>query len=764
MRQPIATFDEDRTRSDMYDEDIGGPMELGEGEMSPEAFDEEFLPEGGEGFEGDQESMTEEELHAVTMQEIQASGGLYDEVSQIRERALEMYAGHMPSAPQGRSQAVSQDVADVIEWTLPQVMTALMENSNVVSFDPLSEDDEEQAQLETDAVEHVLYQENDGFLYVYSACKDALIQRNGIGKIYWDESTEVCFESYSGLTEPEVMQLLEPSDGSVVTPIAYDQRAMDGVVDFNAAAQQQPQPQQPGMPQQQQPQQPLTVYDIEVKRVTSAKGVRIEPLAPEEFRWNRDHNSITLDGARFTDHNRRVTRQDLLAEGWPEDLVDTLPADATLSDEQETRFESDGEYVDQTSTVSSGTSVIVHECYLLIDADRDGVPEYMKVHVAGEGGEVFMGSEAVNGNPFVGTTAILMTHKFLGHSLWDRVRGIQEQKTELVRQIQDNLKHQNNSRLLVVAGQVNLDDMLTSRPGGIVRQKQPGMVEPLVAPQIGELGYKHLEYLDNVRTGRSGVSPDTASVANAIAGDTAHGLERLMTAKEELTGLMIRLFANTLIKGTMRKTRALLQQHRDTAMHFKVRGKWQEVNPADWTTRTGATVSPALSQGDRVKRAQALQVVLQQQQNAVEAGALGTMVTEGNIYNALTDFVRTSPLGDPSPYWQDPESQEAQAYRKQAQEQAEKDKAEAAAQAEKAQAMVLQTQAAIEQAKDLTRRLDIVSKESQAQSKAILDYQKSQEDLEKQYTELELKYNTDIAGVGLPSTDTGAGPSPAGGL
>ena len=221
-------YDEPPIRSDSYDADLG----LDEVELPAE------FPEFDAALNLDLDvddtavpvSMTDDEILAAVTQELNvAQGGDDSDVSENRIRALEWYNGEMTAAPPGRSQAVSTDVADVIEWTLPQVISALCDSGSVVSFDAVGEDDENAAQLETDAVYHVLTKENEGFLYVYSVVKDALLQKNGIGKVYWDETTEVVHENYTGLTQQEVLQLLEPQDGSIVGPIAYSEQTSETI-------------------------------------------------------------------------------------------------------------------------------------------------------------------------------------------------------------------------------------------------------------------------------------------------------------------------------------------------------------------------------------------------------------------------------------------------------------------------------------------------------------------------------------------------------
>jgi len=767
---PDISWDEDLTRSDLYDRDVGQPVQRTADphtHTDPGLEGRDFMTGGvdlattqhgavatGAGTvvsrtgdvvtsgnasqtksSGDVvpdapyvEPMTPEEMLAVIDAELSNCSAQYSgELAENRIAAMRYYQGKMYDAPPGRSQHVSRDVADVVEWTMPQVMNALVGTRNVVLFDAQNEQDEAAAQLETDACEHVLFRDNPGFLVVASAVKDALLQKNGVVKVYWDESTGVEYEDYQGLTEQQASQLLSPQDGSRVDLVAASEEVDEAIIDSMTG-------------------EPLRLYDMEVRRYRDNAGCRVQAIPPEEFLVARDHNSVVLDKARFTAHKRLTTESELVSEGWPLSLVKDLPTysvDETGEREERRTLEDEKDFgYDASDRAVRRIQVI--ECYVHMDRDRDGVAELLQVWVAGQGSYYLMDWAHVACNPFVGCTGILATHKFYGWSFYDRVKDLQDQKTDLVRNIQDNVRLQNMGRTLVVAGQVNLDDLLTVRPGGIVRQKAPGMVEQMAVPQVGEMGYRHLEYLDNVRTGRVGVSPDTASVAEAIAGDTAHGLERLMSAKEELTGLIIQMLANTLMQGMICKIRAVLQRYQKTPIHFKVRNKWQMVNPAEWTSRTGASVMPGLGNGDRLKRMRALEAVMAHQALMIDKGGMGTLVTEKNCYNAACEFVRATNLDDPSPFYQDPESPEAQAFR---QMQMQRQTMEQQAQQQQA-GMLMQATMAVEQQKELTKRMGQQADQLAQQSKLLFEYQKLAEQMKQAYTQLELEHQVDIAGEG----------------
>ena len=198
-----------------------------------------------------------------------------------------------------------------------------------------------------------------------------------------------------------------------------------------------------------------------------------------------------------------------------------------------------------------------------------------------------------------------------------------------------------------------------------------------------------------------------------------------------------------------------MQRHRKHPIIFKQRGRWQQVNPSEWQSRTGVTVNTALARSDRIQRIGALSAVIVQQQQAIEAGGLGTIVTENHVYNALTDYVRATTLGDPTPYWQDPDGEEAQAFRQQQQQEAEEERQRA----EQMQAAMVATQAAIEGNKELTKRLENQTQEMQAQREMLFKYQQLADELKAKYTQLELKYTADVPGEGIAGGAATAGAS-----
>jgi hypothetical protein len=138
-----------------------------------------------------------------------------------RASAMAYYQGDMSQdmpAQEGRSKAVSTDVSDIIEGLMPQLMDIIAGTDEIVRFEPVGPEDEEAAQQETDYVNHVLMQLNDGWQVLYDFAKDGLLSKTGICKVWWEEREQEERETYYDLTEEQYQALayaVEMSDGAM---------------------------------------------------------------------------------------------------------------------------------------------------------------------------------------------------------------------------------------------------------------------------------------------------------------------------------------------------------------------------------------------------------------------------------------------------------------------------------------------------------------------------------------------------------------------
>lgn len=568
--------------------------------------------------------MDKGDLKSLIASEISdASGYVGGDLSDQRSKSLDYYLGEpFGNEREGYSKVVSRDLAETVEWLKPSLLKTFAASEQAVRFEAEGPEDEDQADQETDYCNYVFYRENEGFLILYTWFTDALLQKNGIIKIYWDESEKSTRESYKGLDDDEFMKLMDDPE---LSPVEHNES--NGL------------------------------HDIVFRRTKKIGKVKIDPVPPEEFLINRDHNSLSMTDAAFVAHKTEIRVSDLISMGYDRALIESLPADDGAPDtyEETARKHLSDEYSETNRNDKSMRKIRVYECYIRVDYDDDGIAELRKVTYAGE---EILDNEEVDRIPFEAITPIILSHKFHGLSIYDMIGDLQLIKSTLWRQMLDNLYLTNNPTREVAEG-AKLDDLLTHKSGGIVRTKVPGLVNNLTIPFVAGSSFPMLEYLDRASQKRTGVSESLMGNNQSILSDTAHGIERLMSAAEAKVELIARIFAETGVKGMFRQIHELLQKHQDKQKVIKLRNRWVPVDPREWRERTNMTIKVGLGTGDRMKMASAVGQILEIQEKIMSSGGGGVLVTPRNIYNAVTDLAKYQGLNDAQSYFTDPSSPDA---------------------------------------------------------------------------------------------------------
>lgn len=641
------------------------------------------------------------------------------------ELALDYYLGKPNGTEiEGRSQVMSDDIADAIEWIMPQIMKAFTQNNEVVVFDPVHPGDELQAQIETAYIYELLMKQNNGFIKLHQLIKDALMQRNGILKVYYELTTSVETETYSGLTEEAMLLIVASQEYEVVSYTNEDEAG----------------------------------YTVTIHIERECPKICIDSVPPEAFLVNSMHNSIDLSTADFTAHLETKTLSYLKETGIDDATIDELGASSDNINLSAYRFDAQNESSFYSSVLNENkamTPVNIAECYMFIDINEDGIAEYVKVTCAGNQPNYshVLSHEELKESPWVSVTAILMSHKFQGLSIYDRIKSIQEQKTALMRNIFDNIYLTNNQRTAVVEGQVNLDDLLVSRPGGIVRVKRLDAITPIVAAQLGDQALGMVNYLDMVRGGKTGVSPEGSTTPTDI-GDRvgSSGVDRIMTAKEELVGLMVRVIAETGIKPLCLKLRSLTMQHLDTVKDYKFRGQWVKINPLEWTERTSCTVRVGTGSGDSAVKITALTAVMQIQEKVMTMPGQA-LVNPLKIYQTIDELCKFSGLTGAASYFLDPNSEEGKQQAQQAMQ--------ASQQQQQMQQQVEQLNMEVQQKIAQAATDDVMAKIQSAQLKNQVDMLKLQleqakmqdaakiKELEQQLAQVKMLQEADVKDVEL---------------
>lgn len=652
--------------------------------------------------------LSDEDILSIVSSELSSSSGASenDSIQQNRQNALATYLGDKGSVVEGRSSVVSTDVADAIEWIMPEVMKAFTQNNEVVTFDPMGPNDRRQAELESRFVYDILMKDNEGFLTLHEFFKDALMQKNGFFKVYYENQDCVTTEDYTGLNVIELEALQQDPDIEVSGLTGREFSDEHGSI---------------------------TVYDVNVIRREYDGKIVVKCIAPDDMRINRMHNSVSLKDARFIAHSMIMTKSDLLEAGFDKDIVDELPTESEeFRESRNYRFTMQGEN-NAPYGVSKDPSQVVYEvseCFLKIDLDGSGIAKRHKITVAGfDNPSHILDIEEVSEWPFISATAILMSHKLFGLSVYDRLKEIQAQKTAIWRNILDNMYLKNNQRTIAVENMVNLDDLLVSRPGGIIRAKRLDAVQPYQTPDLSGDTYKMMSYLDEVRAGRVGVSPE-GSISDQSIGDSvgSEGVDRLLNQKEELVGLMVRVFAETGIKPLMEMIRCLLIKHIDVTSDYEFHDEWVKIAPKNWKKRKHTTVRVGTGSGNRKEQAAALNQVLAYQEK-MKADPSQALVTDSQIYAALNDLAKVSGMPSAAPYFLDPDSPAGQENKQKIGEsQAQQQKKEAEEAQLLAQTSIKIANAEEGKAQAALRNVELTSQNKQLQMQ--IDAQKSDYDSE----------------------------------
>lgn len=575
-------------------------------------------------------SISDLEVQAIVKAEIQNADG-YGASAVSGERATNLdyyFARPFGNEIEGRSTVVSHDVQQTVEWLMPTLMRIFTSGEDVVSFEPEEETDVEVAKQATEYVNYIWNCDNHGFLNFYSWFKDALISKNGILKIWWDDTPRTKRERYSGLSDDAFAQVA--ADPAVEVSEHTEHKQMQDVPDLEGTL-----GSVEGMDPSQLPTKQIEVstHDMVVTRTIPGGKVCVVPVPPEEFLISKEARNIEM--ARLVGHRRRVTVSELREEGVSEEVLATLASDdaSVMTDAEETKRNT-VENITAASTTAINTAmrqVWRTEAYIKIDVDGDGIAEMRKVTVAGTGFTILTNEAWEGPRPFATLTPMIMPHRFFGLCPADLIRDIQLIKSTLTRQLLDNLYLSNNQREEVVAANIiDPDELLSSAPGRKIRVKSIDSIRPIVVPQIATQAIASLTYLDQVKENTTGVSERTQGLGADALHETASGERMLMSAAMGKIELMARVFAETGVRDAFRLILKLICMYQDKARTVRLTGGWVPMDPSGWNSDMDMKTSVGLGMGDRDQQIMSAQMVGKLQEMLLPLG----FITPENIKNA----------------------------------------------------------------------------------------------------------------------------------
>lgn len=566
-------------------------------------------------------------VKAIEIQESDASsrGTLAEE----REEALDHYLGRPYGDEQeGRSHVVMRDVADTIEWIKPSLLKIFCAGDEVVRFDPVGPGDEAAAMQETDFCNHVVMQKNNGFLIFHDWFHDALLQKNGYVVVRPVTKKRTNREQFKGLTDDEFASLLKTEGVELLEHTEYE--SPGGTIE------------QPMM---------VKLHDAVLRSTSKYECIDIANIPPERVLVHKDWSGLNFDGCPFVEIIDYKTISALREEGYEVD--DDINDQAMYSDDEE--FEDarnildDGDVRDSHEDQGPNRSVRVRYVWIRHDQDEDGVAELRRVVVVGK---TVLEDEEDDITPVACLTPSRMPHEHVGLSIDDIVHDLQRIRTVLVRGFLDGMYLSMHGRNAIDTTRVNLDDMLVTRPGGVVRVQGSvqNAIMPLYQPQNGQPVLQAIEYVDTVRENRTGVTRYNQGLDSDTLNKTAHGINSIMTASQQRIELIARMFAETGVKALMLIVHALSIKYGRQPEMLKLRGNWVPVDPRGWKTRQDMTVSVGIGTGNKDQMLQHLFMILQEQKQGMAVG----LADPSKIHNTLRRLTQNAGFKQTDEFWTDP--------------------------------------------------------------------------------------------------------------
>ena len=648
--------------------------------------------------------LTDSELAGIVYQEIALAEGFdADQLTENRKQALDYFFGK-PRGDEvtGCSDVVSLDVSDMIEAILANMMPAFA-GDTLVMFEPDNDGDVKQAQLESDITNNIIMERNRGYWILSESIKDALLLRNGICKAQVEITEEVIHRELTAVDEISVALAIADAEPN-------EQRALISATEVATEIGD-------------------NLVDAVIKITTETAKLVVTSVDPTTFLTNENTTSIFLDDIRFMAERSYPTRTELIEGGFDKKVVNDLPV-TTQNTKTDTRARDRKEDVERKGSQidKSEETVEQYEVYMRVDRDKDGISELHKIIAVSR---IILLDEVVDFHPYATGTAFVNPHKYNSISLFDKLKPIQDIKTKGIRQWIDNIEA-NNNVTTVVTDAANLDDASESRPGKVIRSLHLDAVKELPIQNLGASSAALLEYTDKMRSERGGASLDLQGAELQIAGDTAHGIERQFSSREQLAALMTRNISETLIRSLYLLVHRTLRLHMPGEIVSRIGGEFTTSDPGQWPERERVNVKTGLSIGERINKKNTLEQIIAKQTELFAGGMDGVLVNLQGYHNALTDWGKAANIDNPDRYFSDPASQASQEAQ-QGKQQARQDQTQ---REEQLNQMIFGVQNQLEQAR--------VQLEGMGQ---LMDKREADNELRFKYFEANLKAETEEAKI-----------------
>lgn len=577
------------------------------------------------------------------------------DLSTERARNIEAYLGkNTEPAPDGRSQVVDRSVYETVQWIKPSLARIFANGDDVVEIPPVGPEDEAGAKQEAQFLNYIALQRNNWFELFDTACTDALLTKAGYLYPYREKRRQVEVERYERQTQEGLALILE--DGAqVIESNEYpdpDYKPQPLVQPDPMTG--QPVPVMDPMTGQPAMQPPPMLYDVTVRRTHEDVKYCILVLPPERCKISKTCTTVQVRDADYFEYYDFPTLSELREMGY--DVPDDLASESEDSDTEEDVARdqySENAWATDDQVDPASKRVKCRWIWIKHDYDQDGIAERQYVVRVSD---TILHREEIGRVPVGVLCPDPLPHRHVGLCPADATLEIQRQKTAILRQGLDNLYLSNNPRTFAT-GNVNLDDLLVSRPGGIVRGKvgaQFGIdIAPIAVPFVFPQAMEGLAYMDNVRDMRAGVNRNFTGLNEEALGANQSGvaINQLSSMAAQRVEQIARHFAAG-VAETFAILHEIILKSGHKADVVKLRGQWVTVNPSEWRRRSDFKISVGYAAGNKDAMVSRLMMIAAQQLQAMQLGL--PIVQPRNVYETNIELAKAADMSTPERFFTDP--------------------------------------------------------------------------------------------------------------
>jgi hypothetical protein len=420
-------------------------------------------------------------------------------------------------------------------------------------------------------------------------------------------------------------------------------------------------------------------YDPRTRKLSATltkttRKFRVEALAPENFLYPKDWHRQDLEDIPFCAERHVEARSTLIERGFPKNKVQMLrrwnnPYQSASDARLPRGVTPNSQPIDKSQEL-----VEWYEAYVKMD-DGTGASELRRICFSDQW---ILEDEPADIVCYATGVAIINPHTFMGISLFDKIKWVQDSTTALTRALMDNLNATNKNRTAHLDGVCEEQDVTDGRTNGSIRV-HPGVVQDvrqaIMAFGVPDTSANILANLDHFRSVRSeagGAALDLATGQMQLNDRVgSQGLDRAYSVMESLALFMTRIIANTLVRSMYLVAHETLRTQWPEPIKFKRGNKWVETNPSKWPVRDAVEVNLGKSLNERARESAVLERLLDRQAFLASVGMEEILVDVTTYHAALDAWLRVNDVENPEKYQIDPRSDKAmQAMKRKAQDNA----------------------------------------------------------------------------------------------